>query len=306
MTLVDAGSAAGHVAALGLGYTGRALAQRLKSTAWRVTGSSRSDRGVAQIEADGYRGLVLNEETTTEALAAQLESVTHILISASPSAAGDPLIRQLGAVAPALAHLRWIGYLSTIGVYGDYQGGWVDEATRPTPSSSRGAWRMLAEEGWRAFGEQHGVKVQIFRLPGIYGPGRSLFERLQDGTTRRIIKAGQVFNRMHVDDIAGALERAMMTADASSSSLFNLSDDLPAAPQDAIVYAAGLMGIEPPPEVAFEDAEMSAMARDFYSQNKRVSNARMKAELGYQLMYPTYREGLQAIWKGMRGGAPGC
>ena len=288
-----------HLATLGFGYTAAALARRLDRAAWRVTGSSRTAEGAAKIESEGYVGVVLNDETSADALASALSGVTHILLSASPNADGDPVLGRLRAAGQSLGALEWIGYLSTIGVYGDHQGAWVDETTPPDPAHERGRRRLVAEEDCLAFGAAHNVKAQVFRLPGIYGPGRSIFERLQAGNSRRIIKPGQVFNRMHVDDIAGALEHAM-TSDAATNVLYNLNDDLPAAPEDAITFAAGLMNIEPPPEVAFDEAEMTAMARDFYSQNKRVSNARMKAELGYQLRYPTYREGLTAIWDSMK------
>ena len=239
---------------------------------------------------------MLNDKTTTDAISSALAPVTHILVSAAPGTSGDPILERIEHVRRDLSRLEWIGYLSTVGVYGNHDGAWVDEETPPQPSSERGKRRLRAENDWHRFGQQHAVKVQVFRLPGIYGPGRSIFERLQAGTARRIIKPGQVFNRMHVDDIAGALERAM-NATAIVTPTFNLTDDLPGPPQDAIVYAAQLMGIEPPPEVAFETADMTAMARSFYGENKRVCNARMKRELGFQPRYASYKEGLAAIWR---------
>ncbi len=285
-----------HLAALGLGYTANTLARKLRKSGWHVTGSSRTETGADAIREQGYGALVLNDDTTVEMLAGTLETVTHILVSASPGAPGDPIIERIKQICARLPQLEWIGYLSTIGVYGGHEGGWIDEETLPQPTSERGKRRVVAENAWFEFSSVYSTKVQVFRLPGIYGPGRSVFDRLRAGTSRRIIKPGQVFNRMHVDDIAGALECAI-NPPSSKSTLFNLTDGTPAAPQDAITYAADLMGIEPPPEVAFDDAEMTEMARSFYGDNKRVSNARMKIELGYEPHYPTYKEGLAAIWQ---------
>lgn len=285
-----------HLAALGLGFTARALARRLHPTGWRITGSTRTEEGATAIRGEGYNALLLDSDTTPDMLANALGSATHILVSASPGEDGDPVIRRVEQIRGELPHLAWIGYLSTIGVYGGHDGAWIDEDTAPNPTNKRGKRRVVAEQAWLDFGARCSIAVQVFRLPGIYGPGRSVFDRLRAGTSRRIIKPGQVFNRMHVDDIAGALEAAMNAA-THDTRLFNLTDGNPAPPQDVIVYAAELMGIEPPPEVAFEAAEMTAMARSFYGDNKRVSNARMMRELGYQPIYPTFEQGLAAIWQ---------
>ena len=283
-----------HLAAIGFGYTAAALARQLEADAWHITGTTRTEAGAAAIRAQGHGALVLDDATPATALAGALDQVTHLLISAAPGADGDPVIERIAQLREDLPRLAWIGYLSTIGVYGNHGGAWIDEETPASPSSERGRRRLIAETAWQVFGVRNALTVQVFRLPGIYGPGRSAIERLSAGTARRINKPGQVFNRMHVDDIAGALARAM-SAVAPTSRVFNLTDDKPAPPQDVIVYAAELMGIEPPPEIDFEAADMTAMARSFYGDNKRVSNARMKRELGYQLRYPTYREGLAAI-----------
>jgi nucleoside-diphosphate-sugar epimerase len=189
--------------------------------------------------------------------------------------------------------LGWLGYLSTVAVYGDYGGGWVDETTPPRDPGTRGQQRLDAEQAWLAFGERGGRRVDIFRLPGIYGPGRSAIDQLRSGTARRIRKAGQVFNRVHVDDIAAALEAAM--AAPSAHNVYNITDDEPAPADEVMAYAATLLGVEPPPLVRFEDADLSPMALSFYAQSKRVSNRRMKESLGVRLAYPTYREGLEAI-----------
>lgn len=285
-----------HLAALGLGFTARALARRLHAVGWRIVGSTRTEAGVLAIRQQGYDVLLLNSDTEPGTLERAICSVTHILISASPDEDGDPIIARVKAVRERLPNLEWIGYLSTIGVYGAHDGAWIDEDTPPSPTSERGKRRLFAERAWLDFGERHAIAVQVFRLPGIYGPGRSVFDRLRAGTSRRIIKPGQVFNRMHVDDIAGALEAAINAA-SHDHTIYNLTDGHPAPPQDVIVFAAELMGIAPPPEVAFDDAEMSPMARSFYGDNKRVSNKRMINELGYEPVYPTYQQGLSAIWE---------
>ena len=285
-----------HLAAIGFGYTAAALARRVQATGWRVTGSKRTAAGADAARRYVDDAFVLDDQTPAAQLAPTLAAVTHLLISAAPGPGGDPVINRIAEARDHLEGLKWIGYLSTVGVYGNHGGAWVDETTEPQPTSERGRRRLHAEAAWLDFGRHHAVKVQVFRLPGIYGPGRSVFDRLRTGTSRRIIKPGQVFNRMHVDDIAGALEQAMLAPD-NTTPTFNLTDDLPGPPQDVIVYAAELMGIDPPPEIAFESADMTAMARSFYGENKRVSNARMKTELGFAPSYPTYKEGLMAIWR---------
>lgn len=284
-----------HLAAIGFGYTAAALARQLDPARWRVSGTKRKPDDVDAVARSGQDAFVLDDTTPGDAIAARLGTVTHILISAAPGPDGDPVLERIAQVRDALPDLEWIGYLSTVGVYGNHDGAWVDEETPPQPSSERGKRRLRAEAAWHDFGVAHGVVVQIFRLPGIYGPGRSVFERLTAGTARRIIKPGQVFNRMHVDDIAGALVKAMAAPDPVPRT-FNLTDDLPTPPQDAIVFAAELMGITPPPEIDFETADMTPMARSFYGENKRVSNARMKSELGFTPRYPSFREGLAAIF----------
>lgn len=284
-----------HVAAIGFGYTAAVLARQLAPERWRISGTKRKPDGAAGVTQSGYDGFVLDDATPAQTIAARLGTVTHILISAAPGPDGDPVLERIAQVRGDLPQLEWVGYLSTVGVYGNHDGAWIDEETPPQPSSERGKRRLRAEAAWHEFGAAHGVPAQIFRLPGIYGPGRSVFERLAAGTARRIVKPGQVFNRMHVDDIAGALCKAM-EAPAPAARTFNLTDDLPSPPQDVIVRAAEMMGVTPPTEMDFETADMTPMARSFYGENKRVSNARMKSELGFTPRYPTYREGLAAIF----------
>jgi nucleoside-diphosphate-sugar epimerase len=192
-----------------------------------------------------------------------------------------------------LGSLKWVGYLSTVGVYGDRKGRWVDESTSPKPNSERTEARVEAERAWLEFGEQTGMRVQVFRLAGIYGPGRSVFDKLNAGTARRIRKDGQVFSRIHVEDIANVLEASI--AHPNGGAIYNVADDEPAAPDEVVAYAAKLIGVQPPPEIAFEEADLSPMARSFYEGSRRILNARIKSELGVRLRYPTYREGLASL-----------
>jgi nucleoside-diphosphate-sugar epimerase len=211
------------------------------------------------------------------------------LTSVAPDAGGDPVVRAMGPQIAAAMGLRWVGYLSTTAVYGHHNGDWVDEGTALTPSTSRGAARVRAEGEWAALG----VPLHIFRLAGIYGPGRGPFEKVRDGTARRIFKPGQVFSRIHVEDIAAVLEASL--ARPNPGAVYNVCDDDPASPEDVLSLAATLLGLPEPPMVAYEDAEMTPMARSFYAENKRVRNDRIKTELGVRLQFPTYREGLAGL-----------
>jgi nucleoside-diphosphate-sugar epimerase len=216
-----------------------------------------------------------------------LSEATHILCSAAPDGTGDPFLRTAPEIIGSRA--AWVGYLSTTGVYGDHRGGWVDETTPLTPQSDRGRQRVVAEAQWL----QTGLPVHIFRLAGIYGPGRGPFEKVRDGTARRIIKPGQVFGRIHVDDIAQVLEASIRHPNPGAA--YNVCDDNPCPPEDVIAHAARLLGLPEPPAVAFEDADLGPMARSFYSESKRTRNARIKEELGVQLLYPDYPAGLAAL-----------
>ncbi|WP_306228811.1 SDR family oxidoreductase [Mangrovibrevibacter kandeliae] len=217
---------------------------------------------------------------------------THLLISIAPGEAGDPVLAtQRSRVLDQMPALRWIGYLSTVGVYGDHGGAWVDETGPLRPVSKRSVQRVEAEAGWQALADARDVPLAILRLSGIYGPGRSAIENLRAGTARRLVKPGQVFNRIHVADIAGALR--LLSAQARGG-VFNVTDDEPAPPQDVVAYAAGLLGIDPPAEIAFDTADLTPMARSFYGENKRVRNERLKSA-GYEFLFPTYREGLKNV-----------
>lgn len=286
-------SASNHLFCFGMGFSARRLAERLASEGWRITGTATTADGVARMIAKGYQGLLFDGSAPAPDAAAALASATHVVVSAPPDDAGDPVLRHHAGDLAAAPSLRWIGYLSTVGVYGDRKGAWVDETAAPTPINDRSRRRVVAEDAWLAFARASAKRVQIFRLSGIYGPGRSAIDNLRAGRAQRVVKPGQKFNRIHVDDIAGVLIAAMRSD--TPYTIFNVTDDEPAAPQDVIAHAARLLGLEPPPEVALEEAELSTMAQSFFNESKLVSNARIKEALGVTLRYPTYREGLAAI-----------
>ncbi len=269
---------------LGHGYSAAALAASL-GPGWRVLGTARDPARAVSLRARGIEPVDWSSPAEMEAAAALC---THVLVSTPPGPDGDPALAALG---PALRARdpAWVGYLSTTGVYGDRRGGWVDEASELRPASARGRQRVAAERAWAATG----LRVEAFRLAGIYGPGRSALDRLREGRAQRVIKPGQVFSRIHVDDIAGALRAAM--ARPSPGAAWNLADDEPAPPQDVILFAAGLLGVAPPPEIPFDAAELSPMAQSFWGESKRVCNRRLREGLGYALRFPDYRAGLRGI-----------
>ncbi|MGD9802427.1 MAG: NAD(P)-dependent oxidoreductase [Hyphomicrobiaceae bacterium] len=281
-----------RVLCLGLGYTAAALARRLAPQGTHIAGTARSAEGTERIAKNGWQDFVFDGPDVSPGLAREMSEATHILVSAAPDEAGDPVLRHLGSCLEGATKLRWIGYLSTVSVYGDHGGAWVDETTAPRDPGRRGLMRIEAENEWLAFGKAHTPRVDVFRLPGIYGPGRGAVHQLRSSTARRIAKPGQVFNRVHVDDIAAALEAAMTAP--SAHNVYNITDDEPAPADEVVAYAATLLGLEPPPLVRLEDANFSPIARSFYDQTKRVSNKRMKESLGVKLAYPTYREGMAA------------
>jgi len=280
----------------GLGYSAQSLISLLRQREpgqWRFSGTVRSADKAASFATQGIAAQVFDGSAPLPQ-PSLLAEATHLLISApAEQGGGDPVLRQHAADIAARQGLQWIGYLSTTGVYGDKQGAWVDETMPMTPSQERGRRRAEAEAGWLALHSQHGQPVHTFRLAGIYGPGRSALDNLRAGKARRIVKPGQYFSRIHVDDIAQVLAASIARPNPGAS--YNVADDEPAPPQDVIAYGAELLGIPAPPEVPFEQAEMTPMARSFYAENKRVSNRRIKQELGVHLLYPTYREGLKAL-----------
>jgi len=285
--------APGRLFCFGLGYSAQGLARRLLARGWSVAGTTRSDDKAACLTGEGIEVHLFDRGRPLDDPAAALAGVTHLLSSVPPDEAGDPVLDHHRPDIAPLESLAWLGYLSTTGVYGDRGGGWVDEDAERTPTGERGRRRVAAEDAWLDLWERDGLPVHLFRLAGIYGPGRSALEGVRDGTAKRIDKPGQRFSRIHVADIAAALDASI--ARPRPGAAYNLCDDEPAPPQEVIAYACELLGREPPPLVPFDRAELSAMARSFYRDNKRVSNARIKEELGVELAYPSYRDGLRAI-----------
>jgi nucleoside-diphosphate-sugar epimerase len=271
---------------LGHGYSASGLETRLLARGWQIIGTTRSDDKARAMQARGVTPLIWPGNPLP------LDQATHLLTSIAPRGT-DPVLAAHGDEIAEARHLEWAGYLSTIGVYGDRQGGWVDETDTPDARSERARDRIAAEIAWQAVCDRAGVALHVFRLAGIYGPGRGPFAKLRAGRAQRVIKPGQVFSRIHLDDIAEALDLAMHSD--LGSRIFNLCDDLPAPPQDVLCHAADLMGIPAPPEVPFEEADLSPMARAFYADSKRVRNDRIKRDLGLTLRHPDYRSGLAAI-----------
>jgi nucleoside-diphosphate-sugar epimerase len=275
---------------LGHGFSARALADILVPQGWRIIGTTRSADKMDEIAATGVEP-VLWPGTDMGAL---LNAAPYLLISAGPGPQGDPVLNALEPeIADAAGRLKWAGYLSTTGVYGDHKGGWVDEDTALSPATKRGQARVEAEARWQAI---VGLPLHIFRLAGIYGPGRGPFAKVRAGTARRIIKEGQVFSRIHVEDIAQALELSIARPDPGA--IYNLCDNDPAPPQDVIGHAADLLNLPLPEAVDFETAELTPMARSFYAESKKVSNNRIKDALGWAPKYPDYRTGLAAMLAG--------
>jgi nucleoside-diphosphate-sugar epimerase len=277
----------------GLGYTGRALAERLRDDGWRVAGTCRSAETAESLAAAGIEAYPFDRDNPLADTAAALAGTTHLLASVPPDDAGDPVVDSHGDAIGALPGLAWAGYLSTTGVYGDHGGGWVDEATPPAPGGPRGRRRLAAERAWLGLRARFGTPVHLFRLPGIYGPGRNALVTVKAGRAHRTVKPGQVFSRIHRDDLVETLVASMRQPNPGA--VYNVCDDEAAPPQDVTAFACGLLGREPPPEVAFDDAALSPMARSFYADNKRVRNDRIKTELGVELRWPTYREGLRGL-----------
>lgn len=275
----------------GTGFSSKAFVEEVRDQFDWIGGTTRSSDKMEALRTLGVEPFLFDGNSQGDGVAEALKQATHILVSIAPNEAGDPVLNQY-ANEIAGAKPRWIGYLSTVGVYGNHDGAWVDEDTPLHPVSKRSVQRVAAEEAWLAFAEQNDLPVQIFRLSGIYGPGRNAFENFRKGTARRLVKPGQVFNRIHVADIAGALKAAMAKP---STRVFNVTDDEPAPPQDVVAFAAELLGVEAPPEIPFETADLTPMARSFYGENKRVSNQRVKDELGFTFRYPDYRVALKAL-----------
>jgi len=279
-----------QVLVFGAGYSGQAFARANPDRA-TILGTTRSEEKFAGLRQAGVTPLLFDGALTGE-IGDALEKTTHLVISIAPDEAGDPVLNAARGAIAGMPALEWIGYLSTVGVYGDHGGAWVDETSECRPVSKRSVMRVAAEQGWLELGREIGKPAAILRLSGIYGPGRNALVNLENGTARRLVKPGQVFNRIHCDDIAGAL---WQLNEANKGGIFNVTDDEPAPPQDVVAYAASLMGVTPPPEIPFETAQLSPMARSFYGENKRVANAAIKAA-GYRFRFPDYRAALGHLW----------
>ncbi|WP_018855189.1 SDR family oxidoreductase [Rhizobium sp. 42MFCr.1] len=289
-----------QVMIFGCGYSGTAIARAFMADGARVSGTTRSEDKAAALRGQGIDAFVFDGDALDEKLSEAMRGATHLVQSIAPRDNGDALIRLAGdRLKEMMPKLQWIGYLSTVGVYGDHKGNWVTEEMPCTPVSGRSKERLEAEDGWMAIGAAINVPAAVLRLSGIYGPGRNALCNLERGTARRLIKKDQVFNRIRVEDI-GAATRFL--ADRGLGGIYNVTDDLPGPPQDVIVEAARLLGVEPPPEQPFETAELTPMARSFYGENKRVSNAKLKAA-GFIFAFPTYPASLAQLmqsnsWRG--------
>ena len=271
----------------GHGYSARALSRILLPQDWRIIGTTRDEDKAVRLMNEGVEPRIWPGADMKPAL----NAATHILISAGPDDAGDPILAQLETEIAARAdQFEWVGYLSTTGVYGDHNGDWVDEETPLTPATKRGIARVEAEAAWQAIPD---LPLHIFRLAGIYGPGRGPFAKVRNGTARRIIKQGQVFSRTHVADIARILAASIKKPNIGS--IYNVCDNDPAPPEDVIAYAAELLGMPIPEAIDYETADMTPMARSFYAESKKVRNDKIKTELGVELLYPDYKTGLKAL-----------
>jgi nucleoside-diphosphate-sugar epimerase len=277
----------------GMGYTGKYIAERHTANGDAVIGTVRSRDKAEALSSTGLVVRVFSPDERDDDIESDLQASEAVLVSAPPAADGDPVLAAYAQHIAAAPNLRWIGYLSTVGVYGNHDGAWVDEDTPSNPGNTRSHYRADAEQAWLAFGEANDLAVHIFRLAGIYGPGQNQLVQLAKRTARRVIKPGQVFNRIHVEDIARMVEASLDRP--RPGAIYNVTDDEPAPAQDVVTFAAGLCGCDPPPQVDIDDAGLTDMGRSFYAENKRVRNRRLHDELGVTLTYPTYREGLIAL-----------
>lgn len=278
----------------GAGYSGRAFARRMAGRAEWIAGTTRSEGKLDALSRDGMRPVLFDGAAPSPEAQALLAGTTHLVLSAGPQNGEDPVLAAAREpILAAMPALEWIGYLSTVGVYGDHDGAWVTEDGECRPSAQRSTERLKAEAGWLDLGRERGVPVAVLRLSGIYGPGRNALVNLAGGTAKRVIREGQVFNRIHVADIAAALEHL---GTRGLGGIYNVTDDRPCPPQDVITFAASLMGVAPPPEVPFEEAALSPMALSFWGENKRVSNAKIR-QTGFDFGYPDYETALTRMWR---------
>ena len=285
--------------AFGLGYSAVYFINRYGDLFDAVAGTVRTPDKVEALAQTRVEPFLFNTDHEDAGIAEHVKSADALLISIPPGTSADPVLARFGRIVSGIRRPLRIIYLSTIGVYGDRQGAWVDEDRLPMPSSPRSTARLQAEKAWAAIGKDAGKATHILRLAGIYGPERNALANLRAGKAKRIVKPDQVFNRIHVEDVALTIASALMYE--GKSQIWNVSDDEPAPPQDVVTYAAELMGITPPPEQDVEEADLTPLARSFYAENKRASNRKLKEELGVSLAFPTYREGLQALWEAGEG-----
>jgi len=279
----------------GLGYTASHFIRLQGMRFALISGTIRSVEKTETLYGEGIQTFIFNPPVIDERIMQQVTDSDAVLISIQPNANGDVVLREFSSALMAAKRLRWIGYLSTVGVYGNHDGGRVKETNAIQPISFRSRQRAEIEKEWLAFGEMSGKPVHIFRLAGIYGPNRNAFEKLANGTARRLIKPGQVFNRIHVEDIAATLAASLDRPRAGA--IYNIADDEPAPPQEVVAFAAKLMQVEIPPDIPFDSSTLNPMTVSFYSENKRVDNSLIKEELGVRLSYPTFREGLKSLYK---------
>jgi nucleoside-diphosphate-sugar epimerase len=277
----------------GLGYSALHCIRAHRDHFTRVAGTVTTREKADALAREGIAAHVFAPEQADAAIEGDVRGADAVLVSIPPDEDGDPVLARFADTILRAPRLAWIGYLSTIGVYGDHGGGWVDENTPPNPLSARSQQRLTAENAWLNLGARCGKAVHIFRIAGIYGPGRNALKQLADGTAKRIVKPGQVFNRIHVDDIGVALLASIERP--CPGAIYNLADDEPAPAHDVVAYAAALAGVPAPAEVAFAEAELGPLAASFYAESKRVRNRRLKQELGVHLRHPTYRDGLEAL-----------
>ena len=277
----------------GAGYSAQAYAKLISGRGIAVAGTTRKPSGFQRLKDAGIQPFLFHSDSPTREIAGRLKHVTHLIVSAAPDENGDPVLRRLhDEIASSMPALKWIGYLSTVGVYGNHDGAWIDEEAECRPVSARSRFRVAAEKEWIILGDEIGIPTAILRLAGIYGPGRNAFAKLEAGTARRLVKPGQVFNRIHVTDIARAIDHL---GERQLGGIFNVTDNEPSPPQDVVAYAANLMGVDVPPDIPFDSADLTPMARSFYGENKRVSNAKIR-QSGFSFSHPDYRSTLDAIW----------
>lgn len=281
----------------GLGYTALRLAEHLAVRGWTVAGTCRGGENLQALSTGKIEAHIFDRDHPLAGTA--LDGATHLLSSVPPDDSGDPVVDLAGETIAAMPGLQWAGYLSTTGVYGDRGGAWVDETAEPAPTGARGTRRLAAERSWLELWRAYGVPVHVFRLAGIYGPGRSALDRVRVGVAQRVVKPGHVLSRIHVDDIVQVLDASMRRPDPGA--VYNVCDDEPAAQAEVVAYACSLLGLTPPPEVPVEEADLTPAGRSFYAESRRVRNERIKRELGVTLNYPSYREGLAALLAGEDG-----